>query len=248
MIPSAPSIWRRNRRLGLHRGPRRGGIGILIFFLLGVVAILALGYYWEGQSKQEKKLKFQVQRSDPQSLLDRLILELSRKHSYSDGSWEIFLELISGDDHQWLDQNARILAGLNGQSQGRTGSMSERELRYYALEYLLRFGWTGERLVVVRVGVDPTETFAVAYVHPPARVDQLREIFLISEAGRWKVRRFLGARDDPAVILPFLEARKAAGLELLTEEQAFAADPRGSAARKRAELLALVGLTPDQAP
>jgi hypothetical protein len=231
-------------RLQQLDGRRRGGfIGYVLAFLIALGLIVLLGLHFERQNKREKKMVFNFQQSDPHTLMDRFILERSLKHPYSEGSWEVFLEMISSEDRQWLDQNTGLLARLSMDT-GQSDSLSDREKRYHALRYMLRFGWSGERPILVQIAVDTKDTYGVAYVHPPGRLDQLREVFLINEGGRWKLRRFGGALDDPTVFGEIIEAKKNAGMELTAEERAMDENPAKHVADKRAELLSQSGLEP----
>ena len=82
------------------------------------------------------------------------------------------------------------------------------------------------------------EEHAAAYVHAPRDASTMHEVFLVREAGLWKVRRFLGKRDDPEVMKAIVEARNAQGNPLSEEEAQWQRDPTGAAARQRTALLA----------
>jgi hypothetical protein len=105
-----------------------------------------------------------------------------------------------------------------------------------------------ERPVVVRVAVDSSNNYGVAYIQPPGRVDLLREVFMVREGDQWRIRRFMGMRDDPAFLTRLVADKKDKGLPLSPDEQAFQKDPTAYAAQLRDRMLKDVGLSPAAVP
>jgi hypothetical protein len=100
---------------------------------------------------------------------------------------------------------------------------SEGERRYASTRRLLGFSLAAPRLVVSTI--ETSGQYAVAYVHVPNRIETLKEIFLINEDGEWKIRRFMGERDNPTVIGALAEEKRFADEPLDADEQMYLDDP-----------------------
>jgi hypothetical protein len=199
------------------------------------------------QNERQARRQFAVEQQDPETMLRRFYIEMTKPPDFKSDSWEKLLEMMGGDDRAWFQQNVRKLASLNPRTEGVVAlAVTPRERQFSALEYLLRFGQTSERSIVARVATDSTNTYGVAWVHPPGRIDLLSEVFLIREMGEWKVRRFLGSRDERALLQSLVEDKTISGEPLTEDEESYKKDPRAYPAGKREELLSQAGVTPDQ--
>src|SRR5690606_340727 len=147
---------------------------------------------------------------------------------------------MSDDDRAWFEENQLTIASLSRRMEGVVArAASERERRYAALEVLLEWGPWVQRPVVSRV-VEQYH-FGVAYDHPPNDATRMREIFLIREGPYWKVRRFLGKRDEYRIMEAVAEKKYDAKEPLNEDERRFLDDPAGYAAWKRRQLLSQSG-------
>lgn len=239
-------------RSGIHRSlhlsparPRFGGLtGLLIVILLVVVATIIWGIRGQQENVRRERPRFETQQRDPEEMLTRFFLERSQSQPFEDGAWESLLELMSTEDRLWLQEN---LVALSDHFSSSEGVVPTDEYRLFvAVQGLLELNRTRERPVIVRIALDPTETCGVGYWHPPGRVADLREVFIVRETENWRIRRFLNNRDTMGVMQAVVAAKEAAGKDLTEEEQLFRQRPEEFRSLMRSRLLAEVGLNQPQ--
>jgi hypothetical protein len=161
--------------------------------------------------------------------------------SFNEGSWRTLLDFMSPDDRAWLEENRGLIVSvMKGNS---LDGATQPQLEYEALKQLLGAGPGASRPVIVQVA--SSGNYAVAYVHEPGQIQTMREIFLESEGGLWKIRRFLGARDNPPLLARLVKEKQSRGQPLDEDEKRFQANPQAYASQKRAQLLKESGQTPE---
>jgi hypothetical protein len=218
---------------------------ILIFALIG----FGLASWMVGQAKREAVFKFNEELSDPETLLNRFFIELGRpEHPLDDDSWRKLLAMTADEDLAWLDANLGLLAGYRPGAGVTTPSPDPDARRHDAACYLLDSQLGHEHPVVVRIAIDALDNYGVAYVHPPGHIELLREVFLARQGTQWRIRRFMGMRDDPALLTRLVADKKDKGLPLSPDEQAFQKDPKAHAVQVRDRLLKDAGLSPASVP
>lgn len=223
---------------------RGEGMGTIVFLLI-VVAALGAMVYMNSQRKEEAKVEFFNEQLTPENLLDRVVIERSRTQDLSDLAWEQLLSLMSADDLGWFQDNTVRLASFNPKLSGADAAkLPSREQSFRALEYLLQLNEGKDRQIVIRIGVDAKDKFGVAYVHSPGSIQDLKEVFLCNENGTWRIRRFMGRRDDPEVMDKLIASKTAAGAALSADEEAYKKDPKQYAEKLRDKMLIEAGLNP----
>ncbi len=226
--------------------PSRGRRGIskseAILLLMIILLFLSLRMM-SNSEKAERRQAVQATQSDPQSLVEAWFLESGRELPYKEKGWEELLNFMSQDDRSWFEANSYHLAPLTQELEGVMAlAATERERRYAVLRKLTRFGPPPQQWVVSQVKTN--ETHGVVFIHPPGDVTGLREVFIVKEGDYWKIRRFLGTRDDSTIMHPLVELKNEQGLPLSDDEIAYMADPQNYSGRKTAELRAQAGLVP----
>ncbi|MCL5271661.1 MAG: hypothetical protein M1457_14150 [bacterium] len=233
-----PPISRRSDPLP-GRG-RRGGL-LLGVVLVGFLLIIIVARVLWNQNRQETQAILLNAQSDPRDSLERFLLERRIPRQWRDDDWQVLLDFMSRDDVAWFERNyPRLAEQAFTMKVTAGGGKGDRQRRFAALEALLPFGRRAPDLVVSQVREQGDR--AVAYVHAPRDAATMREVFLVREGGLWKIRRFLGRRDDPEILKPLVESKRAGGETLSEDESDWLRDPAGYAARRRAVLLAEAGL------
>lgn len=219
----------------------RRGNAIGIALLLVLIAIFVGFRYGMKRNESRRQRELRTAQTDPRMCAREFFLERWKEHTLKSGTWRGLLDFMSRDDRRWFERNHAELAELAQETQGRVAmAVTPREQQWAALKALLRFGHQNERPVISTI--EQKGKYAVVYHHRPDRISTLSELFLIDEGGFWKIRRFAGARDDPSIIGHLAKKKADRDLPMDDDEIAFRADPRGYPSRKRAELLAQLGL------
>jgi hypothetical protein len=212
----------------------------VVAFAALVVLVFGLRFA-DREVKIERKVQIQQAQLDPLGTLDRYFLDRAASATIYDGRWMALLDAMSREDQAWFEENYVMIA----ESLGRVKSdASDDEKRYATIGWLVDSDNRLNRPVVVRVGEDESGSRAVAYVHPPQRPDLMHEVFLAKEGGYWRIRRFMGRRDDPELKKTLIAERLRRTLPADLELEAWKANPRGFEEGQRARLLAEVGLRP----
>jgi hypothetical protein len=219
-----------------------------ILFLVALIALFVASRHFMGRNEREAKKKTFEAQLDPQTSLERFFLEIAADPKFKDAKWQGLLEYVATDDRAWLEANRQVVASLCNEMSGVLAmAVTENEQRYGALKVLLGFGPMYQRPLVARV--ERSNQYAVAFTHLPNRAETMKEVFMIQENDRWRIRRFLGKRDDFGVMSAVTEKKRWSGEALDADEDDYVADPHGYETRMRAKLLNESGIqTPAPAP
>lgn len=219
----------------------RRGSSLIIVCLLIIVAIFFVTKVMLKQNEQKVVRDLSNSQLDPEQSMERFLQERSRTHELGEKEWrDSLLDFMSLEDKGWFDRNYTALAAWS-EKNGSGSPQTEEEKQFVALKDLLKVG-QGTRPLLVQIAVK--DNLGVAYIQDPGNLQSMREVFMISEAGLWKVRRFMGVRDSPEVMAWLVKDKQAKGTALDAEEEQYVANPQGYAAQKRAELLREAGIVP----
>lgn len=221
---------------------RRRASAMLLVVLLIMGAIILVANVLIKRTKEESRGNLSAAMRDPQICLERFFAERWQEQSPGRDEWQRLTDFMSRDDLNWMESNRERLAMLAQKRFGGSLSPDEDRQRFAALRVLLGFGHQAERPLVSSIRI--AEARAIAYVHPPGRIDKLSEVALINEGGLWKIRRFLGQRDSQEVMDHLVGQKQMQSEPLSTTEQRYLTDPAAWRASHRQQLLSEVGLTP----
>ena len=235
-------------RCSLHNqrqfaGPhaRRGSIGTLL--LIGLVILLGILMYVKNEhNKQElaKRRQIFASQSEPQEALDTFFLNTGTQFDLNRPDWKVMIDYTSSEDMEWLNRYAEFLASANMSPDARSFSGSDQEHQQYRALTGLYF--VGHHFRPIISGGQINGNHAVVYYHAPNDPASMKEAFFVNESGRWKMRRFLGARDAFTLMQRITVSKQAAGAALDADEQQFVNDPANYTEWKRRQLLTEAGV------
>lgn len=228
-------------------GNRRGRAGSVwgVLFLVAIVAIIVAARMLSNQETRKRQANIMRAMEDPQTMIQRFFIEASKEQPYKEKGWETLLEFMSKDDLAWFETNYPLIAQTSQKMEGALAmAATEREQRYGATDVLLGLSTPQKQPTISQVQVNGDR--GAVFVHQPGNVSTMRVIFVARDGDYWKIRRFLGRRDEYTLMKMLVETHEYSNTPLTDDETMFKADPQNYPIKKHNELMAEAGLTPDQ--